>query len=80
MPTAFVVRERVPSLRKELLAHLLICDPSGHRVYELSWRAADRRWLARTYTSIAEGDVDDAGKFGAEGLLQAGADRTTFEE
>ena len=77
-PYAVLVRNTLP--RSNYLAHLLVCDPTRRRLHELFLRAADRRWLARTYTSIDEGEVDDAGKFGAEGLLQAGADRTTFEE
>jgi hypothetical protein len=60
-------------------AHLLICEPAARRLHELFLRSADRRWLGRTYKTVNEGDVDDAGKFGAEGLLQAGADRTSFE-
>ena len=37
------------------------------------------RWRSRQ-DPVNEGDVDDAGKFGVEGLLQAGADRTSFQE
>ena len=77
-PYAVLVRNSLPRTRH--LAHLLVCDPAAHRVHELFLRAADRRWLTRTYSAVNEGDVDDAGKFGAEGLLQAGADRTSFEE
>jgi hypothetical protein len=77
-PYGVLVRNSLP--RSNHLAHLLVCDPAAHRLYELFLRAADRRWLTRTYRRINEGDVDDARKFGAEGLLQAGADRTSFEE
>ena len=77
-PYAVLVRNSLP--RSNHLAHLLICDPATHRLHELFLRAADRRWLSRQYRPVNEGDVDDAGKFGAEGLLQAGADRTSFEE
>ena len=77
-PYAVLVRNSLP--RSNHLAHLLVCDPATHRVHDLFLRAADQRWLARTYRAVDEGNVDDAGKFGAEGLLQAGADRTSFEE
>jgi hypothetical protein len=77
-PYGVLVRNSLP--RSNYLAHLLICEPAAHRLHELFLRAGDRRWLRRTYRPVHEGDVDDAGKFGAEGLLQAGADRTSFEE
>lgn len=77
-PYAVLVRNSLP--RSNHLAHLLVCDPATHRLHELFLRAADRRWLVRTYRPVNEGDVDDAGKFGVEGLLQAGADRTSFRE
>jgi hypothetical protein len=77
-PYGVLVRNSLP--RSKHLAHLLVCDPAAHSLHELFLRAADRRWLGRTYRSVNEGDVDDTGKFGAEGLLQAGADRTSFEE
>jgi hypothetical protein len=77
-PYAVLVRNSLP--RSNHRAHLLVCDPTAHRLYELFLRAADRRWLSRTYGAVDEGNVDDAGKFGAEGLLEAGADRTSFAE
>jgi hypothetical protein len=77
-PYAVLIRNSLA--RSNYLAHLLICEPKSHRVHELFQRAADRRWLARTYSPVEEGDVDDAGKFGAEGLLQAGASRSAFKE
>jgi hypothetical protein len=76
-PYAVLVRNSRP--RSKYLAHLLICDPKALRVYELFHRATDRHWLGRTYSPVGEGTVDDAGTFGAEGLIQAGASRSAFE-
>jgi len=77
-PYGVLVRNSLP--RSNHLAHFLICEPAAHRLHSLFLRAADRRWLSRTYKPVNEGDVDDAGKFGVEGLLQAGADRTSFKQ
>ncbi len=77
-PYGVLVHNSLP--RSNHLAHFLICEPAAHRLHELFLRAADRRWLSRTYKPVNEGDVDDAGKFGVEGLLQAGADRTSFKQ
>jgi hypothetical protein len=76
LPYAVLVRNSLS--RSNYLAHLLVCDPKAHRLYEL-FRRADGSWVGRTYSPVTKGDVDDAGKFGAEGLLQAGASRSPFE-
>jgi hypothetical protein len=65
--------------RSNHLAHVLICDPAKHRLYELFQRVSDGAWLSRTYSPIAEGDIDDAGKFGVQGLIDAGASRSTLQ-
>lgn len=75
---AVLVRNSLP--RSTHLAHLLICEPAAHRLTELFLRATDHQWLARTYKPVSEGDIDAAGRFGVEGLLQAGVDRTSFAE
>ena len=64
------MRIAVTALALALVPVLASCGQNDAPVasaqaHEIAWR---------------EGDVDDAGKFGAEGLLQAGADRTSFEE
>ena len=75
-PYGVLVHNDAP--RSNHLAHLVICDPAKHRLYELFQRAADHCWISRTYSPVTEGTVDDASKFGVQGILDAGTSRTPF--